>query len=556
MIRRVTIKNFKRFGEHTFDLADSMVLAGPNNAGKSTLLQALAMWKFCLNRWLAQREGGKAVKRSGVPIPRPDITVVPLREMNLLWENRKVTGPKGMSGARRLIEIDIDGETDGEQWSCGIELDYANPELFYARPKNAKKLDIKAIQRFPPDAARALDIVYIPPLSGIEHNEPRRERGMQDLLIGQGKPGDILRNLLWEVSENDDGSLWQELAKHIHDLFQIELRKPIYSPVQPYIICEYREPGCTRPLDLCNVGSGTLQVLLLVAFLYGRPASVILLDEPDSHQHIILQRQIYDLIRKVAHNRHKQVLVATHSEVVLDATAPERVLGFFGQTARPLASKTERDQVREALKRVTTTDILLGEEVRGILYVEGESDEQILTEWARILNHPAQEFLRRAFVHVLGGRNLREANDHFFAMKAVVNDIHGLCLIDGDNLDFKDEDSSKTGLLILRWRRYEIENYLLQPKAIKRFMNLPLMEAQVDEEFWKQVPRGTDLLGEHVALSRVKASEEFLIPILQRVGMDTRKRDLHLLAAKMHAEEIHPEIVEKLDHIANHLGRS
>ncbi len=38
-------------------------------------------------------------------------------------------------------------------------------------------------------------------------------------------------------------------------------------------------------LDISSAGSGALQVLLLFAFLYARPATVILLDESDSHQH-------------------------------------------------------------------------------------------------------------------------------------------------------------------------------------------------------------------------------------------------------------------------------
>ena len=35
MIRRVTVRNFKRFDEQTFELAVSVVLAGPNSAGHS-----------------------------------------------------------------------------------------------------------------------------------------------------------------------------------------------------------------------------------------------------------------------------------------------------------------------------------------------------------------------------------------------------------------------------------------------------------------------------------------------------------------------------------------
>ena len=62
------------------------------------------------------------------------------------------------------------------------------------------------------------------------------------------------------------------------------------------------------------------------------------------------------------------------------------------------------------------------------------------------------------------------------------------------------------------------------------------------------MPRGTDLFGEHVSLVRVKASTEFLVPLLEDLE-STPKRDLYLLAAA-----IHPEIREKLDRIAESLN--
>ena len=553
MIRHVTIRHFKRFREQSFELEDSVVLAGPNNAGKSTLLQAIATWKLALDQWITRRAGSQAVRRSGVAIPRSDITAVPLREMNLLWEDRRVSGPKGMAGSPRLIEIVMEGKANGESWECGIELQYANPELVYARPKDSKNLTREAIQHFPPEPAKALDIVHVPPLSGIERDEPRRDRGMQDVLVGQGRPGEILRNLLLEIASSAHPEDWQALVGHVLGLFQIEILKPVYTPAQPYIVCEYREPNRSRRLDLANAGSGTLQVLLLLAFLYARPATVILLDEPDAHQHVILQRQVYDLIREVARERGGQVIVATHSEVILDSTAPERVLGFFGEAPRTLASDVERDQVREALKRVTTTHLLLAEEVGAVLYVEGETDERILKEWARILDHPAREFFKRPLVHWLGGRSLREARAHFFAMRAALPAIRGICLLDGDNHDEPDEETNAR-LTVLRWRRYEIENYLLQPDAIARFVGFPLMETEIHEAFWKQVPHGTDLFGDHVSLVRVKASNEFLIPLLTDVDSRISKRDLYQLAAVMRPEEVHPEVREKLDRIAEHLA--
>lgn len=555
MIHRVTIKNFKRFREQVFDLQESVVLAGPNNAGKSTLLQALSTWKFAVDRWNAQRAGGRAVKRSGVAIMRSEITSVPLREMNLMWEDRRVTDSRGMSGPRRLIEIVVEGKEDGKDWDCGIEIQYDSSQQIYARPRDARNLDLEDLRNFPPQAVKELNIVHVPPLSGIERDEPLHQRGMQDMFIGQGRPGEILRNLLWEITQSGDERGWTELTNHVRSLFNIDLQKPNYSPAQPYIVCEYREEGHSRPLDLSNAGSGTLQVLLLFAFLYARPATVILLDEPDAHQHVILQKQLYDLIRRVARERGSQVIVATHSEVVLDATEPERVIGFFDNNEpRALTSETERDGVREALKRLTSTQLLLARTAGAVLYVEGETDERILKEWARILDHPAMHFFKRPCIHRLRGRSLREAKGHYFAMKAAFPDIPALCLLDGDNRDEPDEEMTKVGLGVLRWQRYEIENYLLQPEAIKRFLNFPLMNEEVNEAFQKQVPLGTDPFGDHVSLTRVKASDEFLTPLLRDLGRPVPKKDLYQLAAAMNPDEIHPEVREKLDHIAKTLN--
>ena len=427
-------------------------------------------------------------------------------------------------------------------------------------PRVQRTSDREAIRSFPPSSAQGLGIVHVPPLSGIERDEPRRDRGMQDLLVGQGRPGEILRNLLFEIADRKDTESWRALACHVHDLFRITLIEPAYSPAQPYIVCEYRESGHDRPLDLANAGSGTLQVLLMLAFLYARPATVVLLDEPDAHQHVILQRQVYDLIRRVARERGGQVVLATHSEVVLNATEPDRVIAFFGEMPRALAALDERDQLREALKRVTTTDLLLGKDIGVVLYVEGETDEKILREWARMLDHHAREFFERPFVHWLGGRSLNEAKAHFFAMRAAFPSLRAVCLLDGDNRDEVDEETTRAGLVILRWRRYEIENYLLQPGAIVRFasMGLPLIgpsaEAAVDEEFWQQVPRGTDLFGDHVSLVRVKASDELLVPLLERLGCPTPKKNLYLLAAAIDEDELHPEVTEKLDRIAEALN--
>ena len=558
MIRRVTVQNFKRFGSQEFDLAESVVLAGPNNAGKSTLLQAIATWKFAVDRWVAGR-GERGGRSKSVPITRNDFTAVPLTEMNLLWTDRTVSGGgvrrtltptrAAPPGASRPIGIHVDGCGPHGDWRCGIELRYANREMVYVRPAPTQEGGQGGAATFPPRGFRDIDVVHVPPLSGIRRDEPRYERGMQNLFVGQARPGDVLRNLLWEIAETGDQA-WASMVRHVEELFGMELLRPTYSVDQPFIRCEYRDRGTRKPLDLSNAGSGTLQVLLLLAFLYARPGSVLLLDEPDAHQHVILQKQVYGLLRKIARERQGQLVVATHSEVLIDATPPSRVLAFAGDSARPLTRKFERDQIREALKSVSVVDLLRARESGAVLYLEGSSDEAILREWARILDHPARQFLENGYVHHLGGRRLRDAKAHHFALRGLFPAIRALCLLDGDMREERESETLESGLQISRWHRYEIENYLLQPRAVVRFLEDPEVGQRAMVKFWQLVPQGTDLFGDHVALVKVKASDDFLVPLFEDVGRPTPKNDLYLLAGMMRPDEIHSEVVQKLDKIA------
>ena len=59
MLTKLTIRNFKRFDSAEIELGNPVVLIGPNNSGKTTALQALALWDIGLRRWNEKR-GGKA----------------------------------------------------------------------------------------------------------------------------------------------------------------------------------------------------------------------------------------------------------------------------------------------------------------------------------------------------------------------------------------------------------------------------------------------------------------------------------------------------------------
>ena len=55
MLTESTIRNFKNFENVQFELAERVVLVGPNNSGKTSALQALALWDIGLKRWIEKR---------------------------------------------------------------------------------------------------------------------------------------------------------------------------------------------------------------------------------------------------------------------------------------------------------------------------------------------------------------------------------------------------------------------------------------------------------------------------------------------------------------------
>lgn len=74
---------------------------------------------------------------------------------------------------------------------------------------------------------------------------------------------------------------------------------------------EYKQNGKTY--DLISGGNGFHQTMTLLAFLYGYQPSTILLDEPDAHLHVNLQRELLDYFKRKSAEKGVQFLIATHA---------------------------------------------------------------------------------------------------------------------------------------------------------------------------------------------------------------------------------------------------
>ena len=139
MLTKLTVRNFKRFEEVVIELGSPVVFIGPNNSGKTSAMQALALWNIGLKRWNGKRSAKSTPeKRPGVTVNRRDLVAIPIPDANLLWramhvrDVRRVNDRQTTSNIR--IDLIVEGVTNDKAWTCGIEFDYANEESFYCRP--------------------------------------------------------------------------------------------------------------------------------------------------------------------------------------------------------------------------------------------------------------------------------------------------------------------------------------------------------------------------------------------------------------------------------------
>ena len=564
MLTRLRIRNFKRFPDADIELGQAVVFIGQNNSGKTTALQALALWDVGVRKWNQESKGKTApAQRPAVTINRRDLVAIPMPSAKLLWWNLHVRDGKTQNGKPQMqnirIEIVVDGVKGGTAWSCGMEFDYANEESFYGRPLRLNKG--KELQRMPvPSEAAETLIAFLPPMSGLTDREFLKQPGEIGFLIGQGETAQVLRNLCYQVfSQSKSQNPWLEVCAHIQALFGVQLQPPKLLERSEITMAYQDSKGCL--LDISSAGRGLQQTLLLLARLYANPKTVLLLDEPDAHLEVLRQRQIYQLLTGVAAQQGSQIIAASHSEVVLNEAANrDMVIAFVGP---PHRMDDRGSQVLKALTDIGFDQYYQAEINGWVLYLEGATDLAILQAFAAILDHPAAKVLERPFVHYLTTNLPQRARNHFVGLQEAKPDLVGFALFDR----LEKIIQPGTTLVEAMWRKREIENYLCQESVLLAYARHDQPDdlfSRAESEHREQIMRQCiQEIGSALRTLRriepwsadIKATDDFLDPLFQlyfdKLNLPNllRKTDYQVLARLMPKAAIDPEVVTKLDGI-------
>jgi len=592
VITTLTLRNFKSIEEQTYKFDRFDLLVGRNNSGKSTILQALAIWQFCVDEFRRVKRPGS----TGKQIVLPNFTALPVPEFNLLWREKTDRRYPKVNGSKKqefiLVEIDVtwiadtlEADTskpntpDPKEYAFGVKLRYSSPQTIYAIPSEGWAY-FRELEKPSNQSNSFLPIIaYVPPFSGLEPNEEWRDDGPLRKQIGKAQPGSVLRNLLLRVWEENREN-WSEIQRVIKQWFSVDLKEPQYERgVDTQIICEYKQGD--KAYDIISGGSGFHQTLTLLAFFYGYKPTTILLDEPDAHLHVNLQREILDYLKNQrVLQRNTQFLIATHAEEFIKGVDVRQIMSLLDRVPKRVEATPA---ILTAMADVSNLEITQLSElsIPILLYVEGETDERLLRGWSTPLKK--QNILNQVCFRVMRGgskdKMKTDSDRHFEGVKQVIPAAKRLILFDyDDEATYHPEEHNP---VLYEWRRKNIENYLLVSEAWVRaalerigidnnhILSSPI-KALIEDFFagenltlppgqsWRevkanifQVVNGKKLLFEN-ADSLFQRLKSYQLPIQSTAALELNRETV---AASMMADEIHEDVHQFFNKLGINLRR-
>lgn len=461
-LMKVEIENFKRFERLGVELAPLNCLVGPNNSGKTTLLQAFALFDFCVHHCLNRKNGELELKRRTI---QPDeFYVLPVSNPVELWTDRKTMA----AGRQRVIRIRTTFDR-GSEVTATIKLDYNRFGIGVDSSDQSQEWLGELLR---------CRMAYLPVFSVFLAQEERRTAAVIDDELARGRVHSVIRNLILDLKETDRHSELVDVLKRSFPSLE-DMRIAFDEVSDRYISVTYREARHPKEFDVFSAGSGFQQFLYLFGFILLRQPMVVLLDEPDVHLHGSLQTALLQELGRLV-DGGKQVLFATHSRDLIQGVSPENILSLEGEEARRLAVAFDVYDSLDRLGSIERTQLPVIQAYQRVLIVEDQADRDLLGIFcSKCLGASVwQQVERRLAVCYSKGNPYKQSIGHLREQLQQMIALQGRTLqaFVISDWDYYPDREHLSGILPsehLRWHvweRAEIENYLLCPEAICRLL--------------------------------------------------------------------------------------
>jgi predicted ATPase len=351
MISRIQVKNFKCLLDVDVPLGPFNVLIGPNDSGKSSLLQAIKLlgettrqpfaqvfsqsfsidnlvWRGDQSRVISWKVQGNASNNSFnyrlALAPGEQVA----REEELLINGSAFLNTEAPSGG--IVQGTLPRFNQGVPFQAGN----GSTGFFVARNQirhspNILQFDLVSKALCPiveylldPASIRTSFITQATPAPTAVNGTNLSTRG--DNLVS------ILDAIMTSPRRSDIINLERDLQNAIKTLSGISLPIQQQKKSLAFTLAGNESEPVSIPAALAS--DGALLITAFLALAYGNGPEIIFIDEPENGLHYSLLKLAMELLRKISTgevgNQPRQVILTTHSPLLLNFAKPEEVRVF------------------------------------------------------------------------------------------------------------------------------------------------------------------------------------------------------------------------------------
>ncbi|MFT4175360.1 MAG: AAA family ATPase [Luteolibacter sp.] len=455
MIVEIEIRNFRGFENHILPLKDLSIIVGANNAGKSTIVEALRFVAVVASRFrnLTYHRPSSFFEEHGAHTGvRPSLK-------NLEFSFKNIFHRYGEAPA-----------TISARFSNRSRIDvYLSEDEIFASitDQNGAPVRNKVKAR---DAEIPL-IAIMPQVEPVREREQERDADYIRGAVGSRLSSAHFRNQLHLFKED-----WPKLQEALSSTWPgVRLEELIRENQFPphFLNVEVRVDDFVS--ELSTLGHGLQMWMQTMWFLCRSSESdVVILDEPDVYMHADLQRR---LIRYVK-SRYPQVIIATHSIEIMSEVEATSILVTDRKRPRS-AFATSIPAVQKLVGRIGSIHNLnLARlwKARCLILVEGDDLKFLKIVQDTLFPESQTPFDVLPNISIGGWSGWHYAVGSNMAMRNSVGEsLRTYCIFDSDFHTFQEiedrySDAKDKSVDLHIWKRKEIENYAILPKTISRFI--------------------------------------------------------------------------------------
>lgn len=355
----IMLSDFKKFTHYTVSCRSANVLVGPNNAGKSSVLDALRVLADVLRYSRQQRPELRAQGDDGVCATY----VLPDRSLSIPVAN--TVRNYGNDYARLEYRV-----SNGSKLVVQLHPDHG----CYA---------YLAVEGNPPRTSMAfraalnINVIVVPTLSALEEDE----NYVTDETVRRNENTRLasrsFRNIVLRQDE-DAFDRFRSLCQAGWPDVNVQ-RPEVRRGYPPQVTMMYAEDRIDREVYWSVFGFQVCMQMML-QFMRADPNSILVLDEPDIYLHADLQRKVLFLSK----NNFSQIFLATHSTEIINEADPGDVLMIdsSGRSARRVSTDDGFKRVYNYLGSSENAEFARVARAKRIVFFEGK-DRGIVRKLAR-----------------------------------------------------------------------------------------------------------------------------------------------------------------------------